>query len=127
MDAGWMERAGCRGAPLAVFISPGDDDQEPWQPSAAALGFCVPCPVRDACLRWALRYGEVGTWGGTSSHQRRQLRRPRSRLACPVCGSRQVVTASGRRRPWGGPAPALEVCLACALSWRASASAGASA
>jgi hypothetical protein len=119
MDAGWMSQARCRGAPLELFISPGDEPDEPWAPTAAALASCLPCPVRGECLAWALLFDEVGTWGGTSTHQRRQLRRPRSRLACPVCRSRQVVAASGRRRTWGGPAPALEVCLACALSWRA--------
>jgi WhiB family transcriptional regulator, redox-sensing transcriptional regulator len=126
-EAGWMDRAACRGAPLQVFISTGDDPDEPWAPSTAALGYCLPCPVRGDCLAWALTFGEVGTWGGTSTHQRRQLRRPRSRLACPACGSRQVVDERGRARAWQGAArgqrraAALEVCLACAVSWRASA------
>jgi WhiB family transcriptional regulator, redox-sensing transcriptional regulator len=124
MHSGWMAEAACRGKPLAWFITP-DDQPEPWQPDPRALALCDRCPVRQACLDRALEDGEVGTWGGTTSHQRRQLHRRRARLACPVCGSRQIVEASGRRRVWhpartqpaGGRT--LEVCLACATSWPA--------
>lgn len=37
-----------------------------------------PCPVRAACLEWALENDErFGVWGGTSEQDRRKLKRAR--------------------------------------------------
>lgn len=122
-----MDRAACKGAPLGWFLTP-DGQPEPSEPDPRAAALCwVACGVREQCLAWAQHFGEQGTWGGLSSWQRAQLKRKRSRLACPVCGSRQVAHPDGRARAWrparaprtGGGAVVLEVCLACAVSWRA--------
>jgi WhiB family redox-sensing transcriptional regulator len=41
---------------------------------------CRKCPVRDACLQWALEKGyEHGVWGGMSEDERRALKRRGSR------------------------------------------------
>ena len=43
---------------------------------SAAKAVCGSCPIRSACLRWALDTGqEAGVWGGTSEDERRALRR----------------------------------------------------
>lgn len=42
----------------------------------AAKAVCESCPVREACLRYALETNqEAGVWGGTSEEERRKLRR----------------------------------------------------
>jgi hypothetical protein len=38
---------------------------------------CKGCPVKEACLEWALRHEQFGVWGGTSESERKQLRRRR--------------------------------------------------
>jgi WhiB family redox-sensing transcriptional regulator len=46
---------------------------------AAAKAVCAGCPIRSACLRWALETGqEAGVWGGTGEDDRRALRRTHS-------------------------------------------------
>jgi WhiB family redox-sensing transcriptional regulator len=48
--------------------------------TAAAKAVCAACPVRDACLEYALRADiHCGVWGGLSELERRQLRRTRRR------------------------------------------------
>lgn len=102
----WQELAACRNADDSIFITFGDRDDDPWYPSDEALAFCNICPVRVVCLDWALVHKELGTWGGTSEYQRRQLRRTRSRSTCPSCGSHDITTEDQ-----------YEICLSCAVSW----------
>lgn len=40
-----------------------------------AAAFCWGCPVAAPCLSYALDTGDSGVWGGTSTHQRINLRR----------------------------------------------------
>jgi WhiB family redox-sensing transcriptional regulator len=35
--------------------------------------YCHGCPVRAACLQWAIDKKESGTWGGMTERQRRKL------------------------------------------------------
>lgn len=42
-----------------------------------AKAICEGCPVRDACLDWALEHGEAGIWGGTTTRERPKVRRIR--------------------------------------------------
>lgn len=111
----WMAYAACRNAipsEFAAFVTPedGDDPQkrEPSQPPAAALKYCDLCEVRPACLAAALACGEVGVWGGTSSHQRRQLLRRIPRRHCPGCGNEKLFTI---------PDQPIDVCPSCGTSW----------
>lgn len=66
----------------------GQVDPDEWFPekgssSATAKRICngnpkrgtIPCPVRDACLEWALETGQRwGVWGGMTATERKQLR-----------------------------------------------------
>jgi WhiB family redox-sensing transcriptional regulator len=46
--------------------------------TTAAKDVCARCDVREQCLEFALEHREVhGVWGGTSVHQRRDIRRDR--------------------------------------------------
>lgn len=69
----WKHQAACRGM-----------DPNIWHPETGewptqARRICFQCPVREACLEWALMSGErKGIWGGTTPRERSQMRRRRS-------------------------------------------------
>lgn len=42
---------------------------------ALLMRLCDECDSRPACLLWALRHENEGWWGGTTPHQREQLRK----------------------------------------------------
>ncbi len=66
MSADWMLLAACRGTdPDAPFASEGSDEE------AAFIAVCEGCPVREACLRYALDFDDVGVYGGLTRKQRR--------------------------------------------------------
>ena len=54
-------------------------DPELWfpekgQPNRPAKQVCASCPVRTACLQYALEHSErFGVWGGLSERERRRL------------------------------------------------------
>ena len=102
-----MNGARCAGAPVSLFVP----DTELDRPPPEVLAYCTPCPVAADCLAWALRWpATVGYFAGTSTRQRRSLRRPRGRLHCPLCGEASTVVEVD-----GGD----QVCRRCAVSWRA--------
>jgi WhiB family redox-sensing transcriptional regulator len=66
----WVLRARCRGVQPTIFFPDSDDAAQ------AALELCSQCPVREACLEYALETKEVlGVWGGTTELERRRMRR----------------------------------------------------
>jgi hypothetical protein len=72
----WMDDAACRGVDPDLWYP----DQGDWNSSRAAKRICRSCPVRLACLAYAVANGEAfGVWGGLSSNDRRVLvgKRPR--------------------------------------------------
>lgn len=90
MDASWMLEAACRGK-----VSAGGAD-DVWFPDRAAdpgrtvadlvrivragLDACAECPVRLACLDWALAHDEQwGIWGGVNMTKLNGLKRRRLR------------------------------------------------
>lgn len=67
--ARWRELAACRGADLNLFF-PGRG-----QTAGPAREICGACPVRQACLDYALSNAIThGIWGGLSERERRGLR-----------------------------------------------------
>jgi WhiB family redox-sensing transcriptional regulator len=74
VDTTWREHAGCRFEDLDLFFPAGagvslSDIQ-------AAKVVCHDCPVRDACLQFALETNQQdGIWGGTTEAERRRVRR----------------------------------------------------
>lgn len=67
----WMEQAACIGYDPAWWFV-GDDQAELRQ---KALKICRACPVREACLEYALRSNAAyGIWGATSQDARIKLR-----------------------------------------------------
>lgn len=78
--ASWTESAACRGADPELFfpISSAGVSQRQIR---SAKAVCARCPVRPACLDYALATGQrFGIWGGLDEDERRLLRR---RLGVP--------------------------------------------
>ena len=80
---GWQDDAACRGEDLVLFFGP--DGERPAQKDVRerkAKAICAQCPVRAACLDYALtRPEKYGTWGGLNEDERASERRRRMRRA----------------------------------------------
>lgn len=66
----WVQRAACAASfPEIFFPTVGASIED-------ALRVCGGCPVRIACLKYALDHNEIhGVWGGVSSTDRLKYRR----------------------------------------------------
>ncbi|WP_329131274.1 WhiB family transcriptional regulator [Streptomyces sp. NBC_00670] len=74
----WRERAACRTEDPDLFFPVGTTGPALLQ-IEEAKSVCRGCPVRDACLEWALETGQnIGVWGGTTEMERRALKRRRA-------------------------------------------------
>lgn len=73
----WRHRASCRGMDPEAFF-PVSEFGPGARQAARAKRVCVGCPVREACLRYALATGlDFGVFGGLTERERRGLRRAR--------------------------------------------------
>lgn len=76
MNLSWRQHAACRGIDPNIFYPVSDDDAE------EAKGICAACPVRQACLEYALANRERdGVWGGATERERRRIVRQRRKTA----------------------------------------------
>ena len=72
----WQTKAACRGPHASVFFPPAHferkDEKEARENRAKTI--CTTCPVRRACLDYAVRIREPhGIWGGLNEVERKQL------------------------------------------------------
>ena len=66
----WRSAAASRSADPELFF-PISDSGKSLEQVAEAKAICAGCPVRNDCLAFALRTGQVdGIWGGTTTHER---------------------------------------------------------
>lgn len=80
----WRNGAACRTYDPELFFPLGTAGPALLQADAAKL-VCIGCPVRDACLRWALEVGvDHGVWGGLSEEERRSWKRRKARGRNPT-------------------------------------------
>jgi hypothetical protein len=100
-DVAWQDNAPCATADFDFIPDTETDDGV-----NTAQQRCRASPVRTRCLAWAMLHRAEGYWGGTSTYQRDQLRRVRTRAKCPLCLSTSLVFADPH-----------ELCLACGVSW----------
>ena len=68
IESNWKDRAKCQAlstkkAMALFFVGKGGK-------TTAANLYCLDCPVRRSCLNYAILYGEVGIWAGTSDLER---------------------------------------------------------
>ncbi len=72
----WRLDAACRDLDTAIFFP------EMEEAVAAAKAVCATCPVREACLEFALiTRQDDGVWGGLDENERRRVRRRRQEAA----------------------------------------------
>lgn len=72
----WKLQAACRDLDTSLFFPESESD------AADAKAVCAGCPVRQACLDFALLTRQHdGIWGGTTETERRRLRRRRPTAA----------------------------------------------
>jgi WhiB family redox-sensing transcriptional regulator len=75
----WRHQAACLNEDPELFFPVGNTGPALMQ-IAEAKKVCRVCPVREACLQWALDAGQDhGVWGGMSEDERRALRRRAAR------------------------------------------------
>jgi len=71
-DEDWRKDAACVGTDNDLFFPIGDSEEL----ATAAKAVCEQCPVREACLQYALATNQTeGVWGGLTGPERRRLRR----------------------------------------------------
>lgn len=72
----WQKRAACKGPQSVVFFPPAhvERKEEREAREGRAKSICAICPVRAACLEYALAIHEPhGIWGGLNEIERKQL------------------------------------------------------
>ena len=75
MDTDWMRLGNCQQHPPQVFFPSDGVGVE------VARRICATCPVKEACLEYALYHRiDHGVWGGASERERRRILK-RRRLA----------------------------------------------
>jgi WhiB family transcriptional regulator, redox-sensing transcriptional regulator len=75
----WRHRAACRDEDPELFFPIGSTGPALVQ-IEDAKAVCRRCDVAEACLQWALEFGEdAGVWGGMSEDERRALKRRAAR------------------------------------------------
>jgi hypothetical protein len=100
-DVAWQE-----GAPCTTTGFDFVPDVETDEGLDTAQQWCRTCDVRTQCLAWAMLNRAEGYWGGTTTYQRDQLRRVRTRAKCPICQATDLVYTDPH-----------ELCLCCGASW----------
>lgn len=74
--ADWRLDAACRDLDTAIFFPDTDDEAD------LAKAVCASCPVREACLNFALvTRQDDGVWGGLDENERKRVRRRRQEAA----------------------------------------------
>lgn len=80
----WRARGACVDLDPELFFPDSSD------PATQALAACAGCPVRTACLSWALTNGEThGVWGGMT-----ETDRLRTRFGTPATSTSQRSTSA---------------------------------
>lgn len=71
----WQADAACRGVDSNLFFGPQHEPRDTKvRREAQAKDICRTCPVREACLAFALETNETyGVWGGLNESERRRL------------------------------------------------------
>ena len=76
MNLSWRQSAACRGVDPEIFYPASEEE------AVVAKTVCTSCPVREACLEFALASRERdGVWGGATERDRRRMLRQRRKSA----------------------------------------------
>jgi WhiB family redox-sensing transcriptional regulator len=78
----WQEQALCRDYDNVLFFGPdaGESELERQSREGRAKLVCQRCPVKEACLEFAMETNQkYGIWGGHTDKERASLKRRRAR------------------------------------------------
>ncbi|MGH8908799.1 MAG: WhiB family transcriptional regulator [Egibacteraceae bacterium] len=90
----WRAKAACLDEDPELFFPAGSTGRAIEQ-AERAIAVCARCPVRSACLEWALDTGQdAGVWGGTSEDERRAVRRAGRRQHLDAARVHEVSAAT---------------------------------
>ncbi|MGH3395843.1 MAG: WhiB family transcriptional regulator [Streptosporangiaceae bacterium] len=90
----WRTRSACLSADPDLFF-PISATAAATPQVARAKAICAGCPVRSACLSFAMAHREVmGIWGGTTDEERRKTRRSRARSAARARNAARARSAA---------------------------------
>ena len=70
INLGWQIDAECQNMSKDLFFT-----EHGKRLSQKAIDACHRCPVREACLKHALKYEEYGYWGGKTPAERKRMRK----------------------------------------------------
>lgn len=108
-DADWMKKALCVGVDPTLFFPSDIEDKRSPQTITPYIEFvCGRCPVMDECREFAITYGMIGIWGGTTDYTRTQLNKKTYKQRCPGCRSNDLMTEYDDNI----------ICKSCGLSWK---------
>lgn len=113
----WQAEAACARSGMsakdldAVFFP---DCETETRARNAAARFCNQCPVRAACLTYAVNSAPYGLFAGTTPEARRAMGRKRDRVKCPTCRAFDPVEVVGVD---GEVMVVTQFCRSCGASW----------
>ena len=75
----WMDQGACVGEDPKYWMSTSEEEktQEIRENVQVAVQICRKCPVQSECLSHAMKYLELGIWGGTTDIERSLMRKNR--------------------------------------------------
>lgn len=73
-ESDWRQRANCREVTDPDVFFPIGSTGPALDQIERAKRICQPCPVKKACLEWAIEtHQECGVWGGLSEEERKSI------------------------------------------------------
>jgi WhiB family transcriptional regulator, redox-sensing transcriptional regulator len=72
MDIDW-DRAACKNLPTEFFFKIEDRGVSKLIDVGVFRFTCLPCPIWEQCLRYAVRNENYGVWGGMTSEERKAI------------------------------------------------------
>ena len=94
----WQDQSACGGEDTNLWYP-----EKGQSPSKKAIGLCYSCPVKEACLEYAIENEErFGIWGGLTPNERKKIVNERLRRNLngkPTAGMHSVAYAESRDFP----------------------------
>lgn len=95
-DQQWRRLAACAGMDVNMFIPEARGEGQLLYVPARQV--CAGCPVRKACLDYALaNREEFGMWGGTTPTERAEIGYGPPILTCGACAKRVARTSANQK------------------------------
>lgn len=91
-----FDSARCVGIPIDIFFPASEKERNEIKPFVQEM--CAVCPVRVACLEYALHVKMLGLWAGTDERERAKIRRQRGIVAESIVHSYDPIEKETKKR-----------------------------